>query len=47
LDLSGRGLHRVLRVARSIADLDSQERLSIEHVAEALSLRLPTPARAI
>jgi magnesium chelatase family protein len=47
LDLSGRGLHRVLRVARSIADLDSQERLSIEHVAEALSLRLPTPTRAI
>ncbi|NBT77531.1 MAG: ATP-binding protein [Betaproteobacteria bacterium] len=46
LDLSGRGLHRVLRVARSIADLDSQEQLSIEHVAEALSLRLPTPARA-
>jgi magnesium chelatase family protein len=47
LDLSGRGLHRVLRVARSIADLDSQDRLSIEHVAEALSLRLPTPTRAI
>jgi magnesium chelatase family protein len=47
LDLSGRGLHRVLRVARSIADLESHERLSIEHVAEAISLRIPTPARAI
>ena len=46
LDLSGRGLHRVLRVARSIADLEAHEKLSIEHVAEALALRLPTPARA-
>lgn len=41
LALSGRGLHRVLRVARSIADLESREQLSIEHVAEAISLRMP------
>jgi len=49
LDLSGRGLHRVLRVARSIADLESHEQLSVEHVAEAISLRIPTaaPMRAI
>lgn len=46
LDLSGRGLHRVLRVARSIADLDAHEKLSIEHVAEALALRIPAPVRA-
>ena len=46
LDLSGRGLHRVLRVARSIADLESHEQLSIEHVAEAISLRIPTAATA-
>jgi magnesium chelatase family protein len=44
LELSGRGLHRVLRVARSIADLESHERISIEHVAEAIALRMPTTA---
>jgi magnesium chelatase family protein len=47
LDLSGRGLHRILRVARSIADLEAHEKLSTEHVAEALALRIPTPVRAI
>ncbi|OSQ52520.1 YifB family Mg chelatase-like AAA ATPase [Marivita geojedonensis] len=39
--LSARGYHRVLRVARSIADLDASDRLSRDHVAEALSYRLP------
>ena len=37
--LSGRGLSRVLRVARTIADLENTEQLEIQHVAEALSYR--------
>jgi magnesium chelatase family protein len=37
--LSARGLTRVLRVARTIADLDASERISSQHLAEALSYR--------
>jgi magnesium chelatase family protein len=40
--LSGRGQHRALRVARTIADLARRERVEAEHVAQALSLR-PEP----
>ena len=39
LALSGRGLDRVLRVARTIADLDGADGTGEDHVAEALSLR--------
>jgi magnesium chelatase family protein len=39
LGLSGRGYERVLRVARTIADLAGAERTSAAHVGEALSLR--------
>ena len=39
LGLSGRGHDRVLRVARTVADLRGCERVDAEHVAEALSLR--------
>ncbi|SHG71303.1 YifB family Mg chelatase-like AAA ATPase [Marivita hallyeonensis] len=42
--LSARGYHRVLRVARTIADLDAAETLTRDHVAEALSYRLPKSA---
>ncbi len=38
--LSARGYHRVLRVARSIADLDGARQVRLPHVAEAISLRL-------
>ena len=39
--LSGRGLHRIRRVARTIADLEGDfEVVEIEHVASALSLRV-------
>lgn len=38
--LSARGYHRVLRVARTIADLDSSDAVRLPHVAEAVSFRL-------
>ena len=37
--LSGRGLHRTLRVARTIADLESCERIGLPHISEALGYR--------
>jgi magnesium chelatase family protein len=38
--LTARGYHRVLRVARTIADLDGSEAVHRPHVAEAVSYRL-------
>ena len=40
--LTARGYHRVLRVARTLADLDGAERVSRVHLAEALSYRALT-----
>ena len=37
--LSARGYHRVLRVARTLADLDGVEKVGRVHLAEALSYR--------
>jgi magnesium chelatase family protein len=39
LALSARGVHRVLRVARTIADLDDARTIAVTHLAEALQLR--------
>jgi magnesium chelatase family protein len=39
MKLTARGYHRVLKVARTIADLDGQETLHRIHLAEALSYR--------
>jgi len=39
IGLSARGYHRVLRTARTIADLAAAERVAAAHVAEALSYR--------
>jgi len=40
LALSPRGYHRVLKVARTIADLAGQEEMGEEHVAEAIAYRV-------
>ena len=39
MQLSARGYHRVLRVARTLADLDGAEKVGRVHLAEALSYR--------
>ncbi|MBA4490411.1 YifB family Mg chelatase-like AAA ATPase [Paracoccus sp. S1E-3] len=41
LGLTARGYHRVLRTARTIADLDESTNVHANHIAEALSYRLP------
>ena len=43
--LSARGYHRVLRVARTIADLDGSSDVRKPHVAEAVSFRLAVGAK--
>ncbi len=42
LHLSARGFHRTLKVARTLADLDAQEKVLRIHIAEALSYRAET-----
>ena len=38
--LSARGYHRVLKTARTIADLEGKERISLDHLSEAVCYRL-------
>ena len=44
--LSPRGRQRVLRVARTVADLEGVEQVGTEHVLRALSLRQHEPGEA-
>jgi len=37
--LTARGYHRILRVARTLADLEGREEISKIHISEALSYR--------
>jgi magnesium chelatase family protein len=46
LSLSARGYHRTLRVARTLADLDGEEKVARIHIAEALSYRGETLRRS-
>jgi magnesium chelatase family protein len=41
LNLSPRSYHRLIKVSRTIADLDSSEHIEVPHVLEALQYRVP------
>ncbi len=44
LQLTARSLHRMLRVARTLADLDAAHAIAVSHLAEALGYRAPLAA---
>ena len=46
LGFSARAYHRVLRVARTLADLDGADKVGRIHLAEAISYRLPAERMA-
>ena len=47
MGLSARGYHRVLRVSRTLADLDASAHVGRAHVAEALSYRAMSDRLAV
>ncbi len=46
MKLTARGYHRVLKVARTLADLDGEEKVARVHLAEALAYRATPALRA-
>lgn len=40
MDLTARGYHRIIKTARTIADLDGEEQIRTEHLQEALGYRM-------
>ena len=42
LSLSGRAIHRILKVARTIADLANSDSIETNHLGEAISYRRKT-----
>lgn len=46
LGLTARGYHRVLRTARTIADLEASAAVRAPHLAEAISYRMPVAMAA-
>lgn len=46
LRLSARGYHRVLRVSRTLADMECSEKISKHNIAEALSFRRVIPGKS-
>jgi magnesium chelatase family protein len=39
LDLSARSYHKIIKLARTIADLESSPQISVSHILEAISYR--------